>query len=104
MMARPEQSAHGVSAEVSGSACHRYTHDLPTFVGNEGVYYDANGIENKYRWPIQPVGTGPLTQNTLACAQIGHTGLVANTLSNQTRTLAPSSRFSAPAMTRVKPG
>jgi 2,4-dienoyl-CoA reductase-like NADH-dependent reductase (Old Yellow Enzyme family) len=38
----------------------------------------------------------------LACAQIGHAGLVANTLSNRTPTLAPSTRFSAPAMGLVK--
>lgn len=34
----------------------------------------------------------------LACAQIGHAGLVANTRSNRTPTLAPSTRFSPPAM------
>lgn len=38
----------------------------------------------------------------LACAQIGHAGLVANTLSNRAPSLAPSGRFSAPAMGRVK--
>jgi 4,4'-dithiodibutanoate disulfide reductase len=36
--------------------------------------------------------------DTLVCAQIGHAGLVANTRSNRTRTLAPSTRISAPAM------
>ncbi|OBJ51577.1 NADH:flavin oxidoreductase [Mycobacterium asiaticum] len=36
------------------------------------------------------------------CAQIGHAGLVANTLSNQTATLAPSTRLSAPAMGLVR--
>lgn len=41
-------------------------------------------------------------EGALACAQIGHAGLVANTLSNRTPSLAPSSRFSAPAMGRVK--
>lgn len=35
-------------------------------------------------------------------AQIGHAGLVANTRSNRTPTLAPSTRFSAPAMGRVR--
>ncbi len=35
-------------------------------------------------------------------AQLGHAGLVANTRSNGLPTLAPSTRFSAPAMTRVK--
>lgn len=35
-------------------------------------------------------------------AQIGHAGLVANTKSNGVPTLAPSTRFSAPAMARVK--
>lgn len=41
-------------------------------------------------------------EGALACAQIGHAGLVANTLSNRTPSLAPSARFSAPAMGRVK--
>jgi 2,4-dienoyl-CoA reductase-like NADH-dependent reductase (Old Yellow Enzyme family) len=35
-------------------------------------------------------------------AQLGHAGLVANTRSNRRPTLAPSTRFSAPAMGRVK--
>ena len=35
-------------------------------------------------------------------AQMGHAGLVANTLSNKTKTLAPSTRLSAPAMGLVK--
>lgn len=35
-------------------------------------------------------------------AQIGHAGLVANTMSNRMPTLAPSTRFSAPAMTLVR--
>jgi len=38
----------------------------------------------------------------LVCAQIGHAGLVANTLSNRMPTLAPSTRVSAPAMGVVK--
>lgn len=38
----------------------------------------------------------------LVCAQIGHAGLVANTLSNRTPTLAPSTRASAPAMGLVR--
>ncbi|MFN8229043.1 MAG: NADH:flavin oxidoreductase [Mycobacterium sp.] len=38
----------------------------------------------------------------MVCAQIGHAGLVANTLSNRTPTLAPSTRLSAPAMGLVK--
>lgn len=41
-------------------------------------------------------------EGALACAQIGHAGLVANQLSNRTPSLAPSSRFSAPAMGRVR--
>jgi 4,4'-dithiodibutanoate disulfide reductase len=41
-------------------------------------------------------------EGALVCAQIGHAGLVANTLSNRTPTLAPSTRFSAPAMGLVK--
>jgi 2,4-dienoyl-CoA reductase-like NADH-dependent reductase (Old Yellow Enzyme family) len=38
----------------------------------------------------------------LVCAQIGHAGLVANTVSNRTATLAPSTRLSAPAMGLVR--
>lgn len=38
----------------------------------------------------------------LVCAQLGHAGLVANTLSNRTPTLAPSTRVSAPAMGLVR--
>ena len=41
-------------------------------------------------------------EDTLACAQIGHAGLVANTRSNRTSTLAPSTRISAPAMGLVR--
>lgn len=37
-----------------------------------------------------------------AAAQIGHAGLVANQVSNKVPTTAPSTRFSAPAMGRVK--
>lgn len=41
-------------------------------------------------------------EGALVCAQIGHAGLVANTLSNRTPTLAPSTRVSAPAMGLVR--
>lgn len=41
-------------------------------------------------------------EGALVCAQIGHAGLVANTLSNRTPTLAPSTRLSAPAMGLVR--
>src|SRR5699024_975728 len=41
-------------------------------------------------------------EGALACAQIGHAGPVANQMSNGTRSLAPSARFSAPAMGRVR--
>lgn len=41
-------------------------------------------------------------EGALACAQIGHAGPVANQRSNGTRSLAPSARFSAPAMGRVR--
>ncbi|MCA4726134.1 NADH:flavin oxidoreductase [Mycolicibacterium fortuitum] len=41
-------------------------------------------------------------EGALVCAQIGHAGLVANTLSNRVPSLAPSTRFSAPAMGLVK--
>jgi hypothetical protein len=41
-------------------------------------------------------------ENALACAQIGHAGLVANTRSNRGPTLAPSTRLSAPAIALVR--
>ena len=41
-------------------------------------------------------------EGALASAQVGHAGLVANTRSNRTKTLAPSTRFSGPAMGLVK--
>ncbi|TQF74683.1 NADH:flavin oxidoreductase [Rhodococcus spelaei] len=41
-------------------------------------------------------------EGALAAAQIGHAGLVANTLSNKRATLAPSTRISAPAMGLVR--
>lgn len=41
-------------------------------------------------------------EGALASAQIGHAGLVANIRSNRTKTLAPSTRLSAPAMGLVK--
>lgn len=40
-------------------------------------------------------------EGAAASAQLGHAGLVANVRSNGCPTLAPSARFSAPAMTRV---
>lgn len=41
-------------------------------------------------------------EGALVGAQIGHAGLVANTISNRAPSLAPSTRFSAPAMGRVR--
>ncbi len=41
-------------------------------------------------------------EGALVSAQMGHAGLVANTVSNKRPTLAPSARFSAPAMGWVK--
>lgn len=41
-------------------------------------------------------------EGALASAQIGHAGLVANQISNGTKTTAPSTRFSPPAMGIVK--
>lgn len=41
-------------------------------------------------------------EGALVSAQIGHAGLVANTLSNRTKTLAPSTRLSPPAMGLVR--
>lgn len=51
---------------------------------------------------LQRVTDAVHAEGALACAQIGHAGPVANQMSNGTRSLAPSARFSAPAMGRVR--
>ncbi|PRC50182.1 NADH:flavin oxidoreductase, partial [Mycobacterium sp. ITM-2017-0098] len=47
---------------------------------------------------IEDDGVAVHDAGALVCAQIGHAGLVANTLSNRTPSLAPTTRVSAPAM------
>ena len=62
-----------------------------TLVMDEGIVADLERLTDAVH------GEG-----ALAAAQIGHAGLVANVRSNGRPTLAPSTRFSAPAMGRVK--
>lgn len=54
------------------------------------------------RAPAAPTDRGRACRGCARVRQIGHAGLVANTLSNRTPTLAPSTRVSAPAMGLVR--
>lgn len=66
-------------------------------VHRDTVVLDADRAEQ-----LRKVTSAVHDAGALACAQIGHAGLVANTLSNRTPTLAPSTRLSAPAMGLVR--
>ena len=81
-------------------------------VGMTTVAYCAvspGGRVNRNTLVMSPEIVGDLERLTGAvhdegaavAAQIGHAGLVADVRSNRTSTLAPSTRFSAPAMSRV---
>lgn len=62
-----------------------------TLVMDEGIVADLERLTDAVH-----------DEGALVAAQIGHAGLVANVRSNGRPTLAPSTRFSAPAMGRVK--
>lgn len=66
-------------------------------VHRDTVILDAEAV-----LPLRRLTDAVHQEKALACAQIGHAGLVANTLSNRTPSLAPSTRISAPAMGLVK--
>lgn len=52
--------------------------------------------------PLRRLTAAVHAEGALVSAQLGHAGLVANTRSNGCPTLAPSSRFSGPALGRVR--
>ena len=82
-------------------------------VGMTTVAYCAVSMDGRVQrntLVMDPERVGDLTRLTDAVhaegaaisAQLGHAGLVANTRSNGMATMAPSTRFSGPAMARVK--
>jgi 2,4-dienoyl-CoA reductase-like NADH-dependent reductase (Old Yellow Enzyme family) len=66
------------------------------------VHRDTMVLDRRRAIALRRLTDAVHSRGTLACAQIGHAGLVANTRSNRMRTLAPSTRFSAPAMGLVR--
>jgi len=66
------------------------------------VHRDTIVLDRDRARQLQRLTTAVHGAGALVCAQIGHAGLVANTLSNRTPTLAPSTRISAPAMGLVR--
>lgn len=66
------------------------------------VHRDTIVLDRERTLQLQRLTAAVHEAGALACAQIGHAGLVANTLSNRTPTLSPSTRLSAPAMGLVK--
>ncbi|WP_041301762.1 NADH:flavin oxidoreductase [Mycolicibacterium rhodesiae] len=66
------------------------------------VHRDTIVLDRRRAAALRRLTDAVHARDTLVCAQIGHAGLVANTRSNRVRTLAPSTRFSAPAMGLVR--
>jgi 2,4-dienoyl-CoA reductase-like NADH-dependent reductase (Old Yellow Enzyme family) len=66
------------------------------------VHSDTMVLDSRRAAALRRLTDAVHAEGALACAQIGHAGLVANTRSNRTRTLAPSTRISAPAMGLVR--
>jgi 2,4-dienoyl-CoA reductase-like NADH-dependent reductase (Old Yellow Enzyme family) len=66
------------------------------------VHRDTMVLDRRRAAALRRLTDAVHDRDTLVCAQIGHAGLVANTRSNRTSTLAPSTRFSAPAMGLVR--
>lgn len=66
------------------------------------VHRDTMVLDRRRANDLRRLTDAVHAENTLACAQIGHAGLVANTRSNRMPTLAPSTRISAPAMGLVR--
>ena len=66
------------------------------------VHRDTVVLDRDRVAPLRRLTEAVHANGALACAQIGHAGLVANTLSNRTPSLAPSTRLSAPAMGLVR--
>lgn len=66
------------------------------------VHRDTMVLDSRRAAALRRLTDAVHAENVLVCAQIGHAGLVANTRSNRTSTLAPSTRLSAPAMGLVR--
>ena len=66
------------------------------------VHRDTMVLDRRRATALRRLTDAVHARDTLVCAQIGHAGLVANTRSNRTSTLAPSTRFSPPAMGLVR--
>jgi 2,4-dienoyl-CoA reductase-like NADH-dependent reductase (Old Yellow Enzyme family) len=66
------------------------------------VHRNTMVLDQRRAAALRPLTDAVHGHGALVCAQIGHAGLVANTLSNRAKTLAPSTRFSAPAMGLVR--
>lgn len=66
------------------------------------VHRDTMVLDRRRGAALRRLTDAVHAENTLVCAQIGHAGLVANTRSNRMKTLAPSTRLSAPAMGLVR--
>ncbi|WP_413641674.1 NADH:flavin oxidoreductase [Mycobacterium sp. RTGN5] len=66
------------------------------------VHRDTMVLDSRRAEALRRLTDAVHADGALVCAQIGHAGLVANTRSNRMRTLAPSTRFSAPAMGLVR--
>jgi 2,4-dienoyl-CoA reductase-like NADH-dependent reductase (Old Yellow Enzyme family) len=66
------------------------------------VHRDTMVLDRRRAEALRRLTDAVHARDALVCAQIGHAGLVANTRSNRTPTLAPSTRISAPAMGLVR--
>lgn len=66
------------------------------------VHRDTMVMKREIIGDLQRLTDAVHAEGAKVAAQLGHAGLVANTMSNKTSTLAPSTRVSAPAMGLVK--
>lgn len=66
------------------------------------VHRDTMVLDGRRAAALRRLTDAVHAHDTLACAQLGHAGLVANTRSNRTGTLAPSTRVSPAAMGLVR--
>lgn len=66
------------------------------------VHRDTLVMSQELTADLQRLTSAVHAEGAAVSAQLGHAGLVANTRSNRRPTLAPSTRFSGPAMGRVK--
>jgi 2,4-dienoyl-CoA reductase-like NADH-dependent reductase (Old Yellow Enzyme family) len=66
------------------------------------VHRDTMVLDQRRATALRRLTDAVHARDTLVCAQIGHAGYVANTRSNRSATLGPSTRLSAPAMGLVR--